>query len=298
MPSGPDGQSGFPGSTSATRTFKGASPRSVKIEADTNVGFEQELSATPQVRQVPRKAGQRTPNPRLSRSVATPQPELTRQLQADPRTFYGGPPLKVRPGDETAGGNPLGRQGGHSVRDTETPVTQRQPQISGGAPGGVPGGSGNVRNTIAERYKAVPGEAHTYMSAPRGDAPAQAVTVDSRFVFAGGGVQTYGMERQMPYTGRGDGARGADLNGQRYYAEGAPEFLNAGTGSYGNARLLGPNHRPTNFSQPAPWSSQYYDTTASVGSDAQSGTDAQVPNLVYVSPQPSRSRNRTGREGR
>lgn len=293
MPAGPAGQSGFPGSTSAVRTFRGATPRAVKIEADTNTGFEQGLSATPQVRQVPRTPGVRIRNPRLAPAVSTPQPELTRQLQNNsPAEFYGGPPLKVRQGDETAGGNPLGKQGGHSVRDTETPMTQRQPQISGGVPG-----SANVRNTIAERYKNPPGQAHTYMSAPRGDQAAQPVTVENRFVFEGGGVQTWYTERQMPYTGRGDGARGADLNGQRYYAEGAPQFLNAGSGSYGVGRLQGPNHRPTNFQQPAPWSANYYDTTDSVGTADQPGTAAQSPNLVYTSPSAGRATNTTGRSG-
>lgn len=317
MPSGPAGQAGFPGSTSATRTFKNATPRSVGIRADTNVGWESGLSSTPQVRQVPRTPGVRTRNPRQSPAVTTPQPELTRKMQNNsPAEWYGGQPLSTQPGYDLAGQNPLRHaeaSGGHSVRETETPATQRQPMISGGAPGGVPGGSGNVRNTIAQRYKNVPGEMHTYQSAPRGDMEKQgigtegvapgdvettSVTVPSRFVFDGGGVQSWSVERQMPYTGRGDGARGADLNGQRYYGLGGYDnFSNAGQGSYGKSRLEGPNHRPTNFQQPAPWSAQYYDTTDSVGTQDQAGTNAQSPNLVYVSPSSGRATNGTGRTG-
>lgn len=310
MPPGPAGQAGFPGSTSATRTFRGASPRAAKIEADTDTGFEQRLSSVPQVRQVPRTPGVRIRNPRSSPAISTPQPELTRQLQDNsPAEFYGGQPLKTRPGANNIGINPLGRDGvrADSVRDTETPMIQRQPVIGVGTPGAQ-----NVRNQVAQRYKNAPGEMHTYRSAPRGDTEQPGigtegaaagdtettmVTVQNRFVFPGGGNTTWFMERQMPYTGRGDGARGADLNGQRYYAEGAPQFLNAGQGSYGNARLQGPNHRPTNFQQPAPWSANYYDTTDSVGTTDQPGTSSQAPNLVYVSPSAGRAGNGTGRTG-
>jgi hypothetical protein len=123
------------------------------------------------------------------------------------------------------------------------------------------------------------------------------VTVPSRFVWDGGGVQTWSVQRQMPYTGRGDGARGADLNGTRYYAEGPPVNLNGGLGAYGVARLRGPNHRPVYFNEPAPWTSQYYDTTASVGTPDAPGPGGQAPDAVYVSPEVPRGFNSTGRTG-
>lgn len=257
MPAGPDGETGFPGSTSAVRTFKGASPRDVKLRED-------KLRGTQTVTQ-------------------------TRQQMQDnsPAEFFGGPMLHTRPGmNDTAGANPLGKDGQpeDSVRDTETPMNRRQPQISTGTPGAE-----NVRNSAAERYKNPPGQQHAYRSSPNPGKPVTPVTVQNRFVFAGGGVQTWYMERQMPYTGRGDGARGADLNGQRYYAEGAPAFVNAGQGNYGDARLMGPQHRPTVFAQPAPWSAQYYDTTADTGTYDAPGPSSQVVEASYVSPNPPRS---------
>jgi hypothetical protein len=304
---GPAGQSGFPGSTSSTRTFKGASPRSVKIESDRIGGFDQGFDGVQTV-QASRTFAEGQFNPRDTPYVSTPRPRTIASLRQSPAEFYGGlagTTTQTSPGNQIAGGNPLtGAQqaGGHSQRDTEYPEPYaRQIQISTDVPG-----SNNVRNQIAERYKAVPGQLRTYRAAPRADAegstPSTAVTpgevtVQSRFVFAGGGVQTYYMERQMPYNGRGDGGRGADLNGTRYYATGAPEFPNAGMGAYGVERLRGPLHRPTMFAEPAPWSAQYYDTTASVGTPDSPGTASQSPDMVYVSPEPSRGAlvNPTGR---
>ena len=50
-PPGPAGQTGFPGSTRQTRTFQGNNPRAVKVRADTNTGFEQQLGDQLQIRQ-------------------------------------------------------------------------------------------------------------------------------------------------------------------------------------------------------------------------------------------------------
>jgi hypothetical protein len=307
---GPDGESGFPGSTSATRTFKGASPRAVKLEKGQLGGIEQGLSSVEQIRQQSYRGDiedSNVDNPRLTPSVATPQPQVTVELQATPGTFYGGQPLRTGPGFDLAGQNPLSgaaAAGGHSQRDTTTPWTAAQPEISGGVPG-----SQNVRNTIAQRYKAAPGQPHTYMSSSRPDqkgsspgfAEASPVTVESRFVWDGGGVQSWAVERRMPYTGSQAGlnsVRGAVLDGTRYYVTGqADEFLNAGQGQYGIARFNGPRHRPTVFAEPAPWSANYYDTTPSVGSPGNPGPADQAPDLVYVSPQAGRASNGTGRTG-
>jgi hypothetical protein len=297
---GPTGEHGFPGSTSLTRTMPGRNPRVAKIQSDTNVGFEQALSDHMQVRQAARSFGTRNGvNPRTTSKVSTPQPLLTALLQAGANTHLGGLLDKTKPGARTVGGNPLSEaqaEGGHSVLDTETPFTKRQPDISGGVPG-----SNNVRNTIAQRYKNPPGQMHTYLSAPRPDMapvnptgqasdgnvhPAAAVTpvtVPNRFVWNNGGVQTYSALSEMPYAGRGNGARGADLNGQRYYATGQQDqFWNAGSGDYGIHRQAGQGvHRPVAFTQPAPWTGNFYDTTP----EAQAGTSPQVPDAVYVSPQ-------------
>jgi hypothetical protein len=311
-PPGPAGQTGFPGSTGQTRTFQGNNPRAVKVRADTNTGFEQQLGDQVQVRSASYRGdvpGAATANPRSAGLTGSRQPVLTELMQATPGTFYGGPTLRTGPGNQTAGGVPLSgaaAAGGHSQRETTTPWTHAQPEIGTDVPG-----SQNVRNTRALRYKAVPGQVHTYSSASRGDLPpvnrggqatdgnvnphaaVTSVSVPSRFVFDNGGNQTWSVDREMPYGGRGDGARGADLNGQRYYATGqATQFWNAGQGDYGIARASGGDHkRPVSFQQPAPWTANFYDTTQGVADE----TTAQAPNMIYVSPTTGRATNRTGR---
>jgi hypothetical protein len=302
---GRTGEAGFPGSTSATRVNNGKPPRAVKIKSDSNVGFDQGFEGD-QARQAGRHYGEGWANPRETSYVSTPQPRTIASLRKGPGEWFGGLPLRsdaVAPADHVVGGNPLtgaAAAGGHSTYDTETPRTSRQPDISGGVPG-----SNNVRNSIALRYQAAPGQYRTYKSAPRADqgdagpaesgagggrwASAPEVTVQSRFVWDQGGVQTWSVQRQMPYNGRGDGARGADLNGTRYYAEGPPVAVNAGQGSYGVSRLRGPNHRPVYFNEPSPWTSQFYDTTASVGTPDAPGPGGQAPNAVYTSPEVSRA---------
>lgn len=317
MPAGPAGSTGFPGSTNQTRTFAGNNPRSAKINADHDSGFEQAMGTTTVLHQASARGdipGNGKASPRATPAVVLFQTLIRQRMQNNsPAEFYGGPGLKTGPGNLTAGGNMLSgaaAAGGHSAQDTQTPATRRQPQISGNVPG-----SQNVRNTRAQRYKAVPGQVHTYLSSSRADqAPvnkggqatdgnvhperaASSVVVPSRFVFAGGGVQTWSALREMPYAGRGNGARGADLNGQRYYASGqADQFFNAGMGDYGIGRQQGSGvSRPVGFTEPAPWTANFYDTTDSVGTTDVPGTGAQSPNMVYVSPQSGRASNGTGR---
>jgi hypothetical protein len=117
--------------------------------------------------------------------------------------------------------------------------------------------------------------------------------VANRFVFDDGGNQTWAVQREMPYAGRGDGARGADLDGRRYFATGqATQFWNAGQGDYGIARLSGGDHkRPVSFSTPAPWTANFYDTTQGVAEE----TTTQAPPMIYVSPTTGRATNGTGR---
>jgi hypothetical protein len=76
----------------------------------------------------------------------------------------------------------------------------------------------------------------------------------------------------------------------RYYAEGGYDnFGNAGAGQFGTERENGPLHRPTYFTEPAPWTSQFYDTTNGVGTYDTPGPSAQTVENVYVSPEPSRA---------
>jgi hypothetical protein len=321
---GPAGQTGFPGSTTQVRTFPGRNPTRLgtgdwtTIKAETNYGFDQAPGTAPEVRQASYRGsmgrgGGQGNHPRQTPPVIVPQTAMRQKMQHnDPSEFFGGPALHTRQGNNTAGGNPLTpaqAAGGHSQRDTTTPWTRAQPQVGGHAPG-----SANVRNTYAQRYKNRPGEIHAYLSAPRADqapvnpggqatdgnvkpsAVVQPVAVPSRRF--DDGVISWSVLREMPYGGRGDGARGADLNGQRYYAAGqAGQFMNGGMGGYGTARQLG-SKRPVGFTQPAPWTANYYDTTASVGTtDNPNASPAHQPDAVYYSPGGLRASNSTGRTG-
>jgi hypothetical protein len=271
---GPANQSGFPGSTSQVRTMRGQGPRSAGIRADTDTGT-QTITVTRQ------------------------------QMQSTPATQVGGPMLKTGPGNNTAGGetlSPAARAGGHSAIETTTPLSKAGFAYVQDAPG-----SSNVRNTIAERYKAVPGQSHTYKSAARPDqAPpnvggqntdgnvhperaTQDVTVQNRFTYPN---QGWAVERQMPYDGRAS-ARGNAFafDGTRYFATGQQDqFFNAGAGDYGNARQEA-TPSAVSFTQPAPWSAQAYTTTASV----QSASPGQQPQQVITSGPGGRSSNSTQR---
>ena len=312
------GEEAVPGTTSVTRTFRGASPRDVKLRADEVGGFDQGFEGA-DTRQVSRTWAEGNANPRDTPPVTTPRPRAVGSLRRNPGEWFGGVPMRsdaVAPATHAAGSglNPLSgaaAAGGHSTYDTETPRTSRQPDISGNVPG-----SSNVRNEYAQRWKNASAIMHTYLSAPRPDqnpkvegelgagggkwAYTTEVTVPNRYRWAGpqGGVQTWSVQRQMPYGPgeRGGGARGADLNGTRYYAEGPPVALNAGVGSYGVAWLRGDKtKRPVSFTEPAPWTAQFYDTTSSVGTADAPGPGGQAPSAIYVSPSPARNLNSTGR---
>ncbi len=315
MGPGPAGQSGYPGSTAATRTMRGRNARLARVRSDTNTGWESGLGSDTVTQQGSYRAdthGSRIVSPRSTPEVTVPKGQLRQNMQSSPGEFYGGPMQRTGPGNNTAGGVPLTpaqRAGGHSQRDTTTPWIRAQYPIGGDAPG-----SNNVRNQIAQRYRNVPGQLHTYRSAARADqAPvnlggqatdgnvrpnlaSQDVEVPSRFVMPGG--QTgWSVSRRMPYTGPGDGSRGAHLNGQRYYGTGQQDqFWNAGQGNYGIERVRGAgNKRPVAFTEPAPWTANFYDTTSEVGTTDAPGTPTQGGQAVYVSPSAGRASNRTGR---
>jgi hypothetical protein len=306
---GPANQTGFPGSTSQVRTRPSNgrtpySPRDVKINADYDTDANNRDGSTPEVRQASFRGdvpGAATASPRSTSLVVTRQTAIRQLMQNNsPAEFYGGPMLRTGAGNNTAGGETLSaarQAGGHSATDTTTRYSQAQPGIAGDVPGGE-----KLRNTVAQKVHNPPGQIHTYKSKSRPDQAqanpggqatdgnvdgagiTQDVTVLNRTVFP---EITWSVLREMPYGGRGNGARGADLNGQRYYATGqAGEFLNAGQGGYGTARLLGAgNKRPVGFTQPAPWTANYYDTTSSVGSsDDPNASPEQQPQAVTTHP--------------
>lgn len=304
MPPGPAGQDGFPGSTSATRTFTPRNTGVAKLPPRGGVPLRGVQTTRSSYRGDQQNPVEPPRSPRATGLVTTERSEAVDELQTNSGAeFYGGPALKTGPGNNTAGAHPLSesrRAGGHSMIDTTTPYSKAQPVIGTNIPGAQ-----NVRNTRAQNYKAKPGTIHGYKSAPRADqaqlAPGDGgaglgpittdVSVQTRFVFPGGGNQTWAVLREMPYGGRGNGARGANLNGQRYYAAGqSDQFLSNRSGDYGIARQRG-HRRPVSFTQPAPWTADFYDTTA----DVQSGAADQSPDAIYVSPLPARPNTATRR---
>lgn len=177
--------------------------------------------------------------------------------------------------------------------DTYKPST---PVVGANAPG-----SQNVRNTYAQKYKAVPGEIREYLSSPNpgkngglssgnsdnetviGGDPTP-VTVQSRWVSTEGAQEGFTADRRIPYhiharpAGyRGAGSnRGADLSGQRYSMAGKEQYIGLPDGQYGIARKRGPLHRPVRFERPGPWTAHFRDEAP------DSGTNA--PNMVHRSP--------------
>jgi hypothetical protein len=119
----------------------------------------------------------------------------------------------------------------------------------------------------------------------------------NRYAFGGeaGGFESHSVERQIPYTRHGPlpgqhnakQLRGADLSGTRFTLK-PPVFVPQGDG-FGKARRSQRN-RPTVFAEPAPWSAQFYDTTAATGGPDDPGTPATVRN-IHVSPAVQRANN-------
>lgn len=318
MPPGPYGATGLPGSTAAAPhplaqdTAAATLPR--RIGGPPLRGTQTTRSSYRGDQQLPGRPAQ---SPTDTPPVTTPRSGIVETMQTNsPQEWFGGLPLRSGPGNHIQGGRPgraAAAEGGHNVRDTTTPWTQAQPNISGNVPGAA-----NVRNTVAQRYKNVPGDMHTYQSAPRADQAApnndfpfgwemggagnpqrasSGVTVPSRYVWAGGTNQTWSIERRMPYTSTGDGGRGARLNGSRYYGVGGYDnFANAGQGAYGQGRLS--QKKPVSYTEPAPWTANVYLTTADVGTTDQPGPQAQAPYSISVSPGSSRAPNTSTNRGR
>lgn len=257
---GPAGQTGYPGSTAATRE-------------NPQAGADKQPDLPVFSRRVAGRPVGRRPIPTITAQQAQVIP-----APAENGGFpYNGKYSSVNP---------------NRVRDTE-----KRPRIIIGQ--GTPGGE-NQRNTVYYGgLAAQPGTPHTYLSAPKGGFDVDEVTVENRYVFGGvnGGTDVLDdllEDRRMPYTGHGNfrgdlghargSVRGAVLDGARYYQ--APDTqLNQG-GAIGRHRVK--VKVPTIYAEPAPWSSEYYVTTPATGTPDRPGTASQVVRQVQVSPQPAR----------
>jgi hypothetical protein len=262
-PRGPAGQTGYPGSTAATRE----NPQAAADELDAPV-FR-------------RRGGGRAVVRRRAATITAQQAQVIPAPAHDGSLPYQGPDAKINP---------------DRVRDTE-----KRPRIVTSRD--IPGGE-RQRNTVYYGGRqAIPGEDHSYQSAPKGGFGTTEVTVSSRYVFGGGpnggtdALDDMMTARRMPYTGHGPGSgqrgpargslRGGVLDGNRYYTE--PQGMAEGDqgGAYGKARRS-QRHRPTIFAEPAPWTSEYYDTTADAGDPRTPGRNGQVVSQVHVSPRAAR----------
>jgi hypothetical protein len=270
-PRGKAGEDGYPGSTSSTRTDPPAAAGKLHDGTWGRGGFTG----------IPRRFGVRMPTVPAQQANVIPPPAHDGSLP------YQGPDAKTNP---------------DRVRDTE-----QRPRVVISA--GIPGGQRQRNSVYFGAGKAVPGEVHSYRPAPNpgkgtwhGEGPE--VTVPSRYVFGGVNGGTDNLDdsltaRRMPYTGHGGSlqdvapfkggrsVRGAVLDGRRFYQQPDTELNQGGAyGHYGARQNV--LHRPTVFSEPAPWSAQFYDTTAETGSPDVPGASSQVVQAVHVSPAAAR----------
>jgi hypothetical protein len=291
-PRGPEGKTGYPGSTTANRL----NPDAASKLADGTWGRGEGSH-----RHFPRRAW-----------IPIQQQQVN--LQSNPGERQGGLPWR-------ANTNNLGSDDHRGVQDTQERI--HEDIISARTPF-----KADQRNQVYYGgRKAVPGAPVTMKAAPRPDqgfrtranpADVGEVTVPSRHVFRGvnGGTDVVAdlLHRRMPYTGHagtvhevmeGHGGRigalspgfgnrnvrGAVLDGTRFYQVPDTE-LNQG-GDYGRYRKSHPS-RPTVFQEPAPWSAGYYDTSDSVGGPDTPGSGSQVWDSVYTSPEVARTSYRRG----
>ena len=227
-----------------------------------------------------------------------PQPDPGQGGYAYPRGPYGETGF---PGSSPQA-TPTHGQGSGDTRNQRETVTGNQVEWDNNPPGNWTGDVGwrippnRAGHKDTERYSrpdissGIPGnerQRNTRFYAGRRAAPDGV----NRYVYNGvnGGYESYSFNRVMPYP---RGFRAAALQGFRYYSD-ADQF-DSGMGHYGIARERGPNHRPTTFTEPAPWTTQYYDTTESVGTPDNPGPGGQQINSVYVSPEVPRQTYRRG----
>jgi hypothetical protein len=295
-PRGPYGQTGFPGSTPASRRTHSQGP---------DGRLDRQLSVT--------GAQARDTGPEFAASDAWDVPR--------PQPSYS--EVEFRPGMEPDPGNRYLRPDGsprqpRARQMRSTAPEHRMTPVIGGAPG-----SQNVRNTYAQRYKAVPGQIRAYRPAPnpgktgaRLDGPSRyhpdvmvhghpdgkpvpgmapqpgyppTVTVPSRYVSHEGSQEGYAMNRELHFTKGGTPApypagydgnehiRGGRLTGQRYFGDLADQQrIGLDSDAFGIARRRGPRHRPVRFELPTPHAANFYDVAPDQGTEA--------PDMIHKSP--------------
>jgi hypothetical protein len=87
------------------------------------------------------------------------------------------------------------------------------------------------------------------------------------------------------------GIRGAVNDGQRFGQDPLAGFFRQG-GAYGVNIRGQQRHRPTIYAEPAPWTSRFYDTTSEAGTPNRRGAQSQIADKVLVSPQSAPVRNK------
>lgn len=264
---GPMGEGGYPGSTGQRRSNPAEAGGKLRdAHGGRLAGYGTEPDARRRSAIVEGSYSPASdPAPRTRRGTGREWPPTEEQgfeLQAEATEWFGGPNRRIGTSERGPGDTP-----------GKASATQRQRTLgfegTRGLAAGIPGNA-NQRNT-----KFYAGR----KAAPDGG---------NRYVFGGtnGGQTSYTFTRRMPYTSRGDGARGACLTADRYYAanEGSDYFADQG-GQYGYMRgAPDGRHRPTEYYEPGPWTANFYDTTASAGSPGEAGSGGQAYQAVTYSP--------------
>jgi hypothetical protein len=313
-PRGPFGATGFPGSTPASarthaQTTDGRKDRQLTTTGiwsrDTGPEFTDPGPTTvprpqPSYSEVEFLPGaEPRPGNRFLRGNGTPRQPFARTHRGEhsgPWRGETGPEQRMTP---VIGGAP----GSQNVRNTFAQRYKARPGLVHAYRAAPNPGKTGARAIGPSRYhpgviiegepdgKPVPG------MAPQPGFPPM-VNVPSRFVSAEGSQEGYAVNRPLEFSKGGVAGypssyvrftgnqhlRGGRLTGQRYFGElAAQQQIGLESDAYGIARARGPQHRPTRFQQPAPWTVNYYDAAPDAGD--------QAPDMIFVSP----SRPRAGR---
>ena len=315
-PRGPYGATGFPGSTPAAlergrtghrQTAEGRRDRQLTTteiwERDTgpaalDVGPTRVPEPQTTYSEVRFRPGRQTGPSRFIRPDGTPRQPRARQMRSTK------PEHRMTP---IIGANAPGSQ---NVRNEYAVRYKARPELwRAYRPSANPGKTGAKLMGPARRHpstyvygdpdgKPIPG------MDPQTGPPE--VIVQSRYVSHEGAQEGYAMNREFFFAKGGTPARqpkgaaphirGGRYDGTRYFGElKDQQRIGLPSDSFGIKRARGPNHRPTRFEQPPPWTANFYDVPPDEGDTA--------PDQIHRSPvgprrSPGTSRGSRGPTGR
>jgi hypothetical protein len=258
-PRGPFGETGFPGSTPASRRVHQQDGGGRKDRQLTVTGNHAEWVL------LPTRRANGTPRQPFARTH--------RGEQSIPGMGETGPERRETP---LIGGAP----GSANVRNTYAQRYKARPElVRAYQPAPNPGKTGARLDAPSQYHPGVMVHGHPDgKPVPGMDAnpgPPPSVTVQSRYVSAEGAQEGYAMNRPLmfarggvaPYPDTSERStgnhhlRGGRLTGQRYFgAIRDQQRIGLPSDSYGISRARGPRHRPVGFTPPEPWTANYQDS--------------------------------------